>query len=279
MWTLRCSPVQRVDVRRAPATDVGAVWAELVLRSGGDDDHDDLGHATVTNGNESLTIAVTAERPGDIRSLLTAAVDAVAAEGGGEVHWWVQGADDVDRDVAAAAGLSPGRRLLQLRRPLPTGLAVEVETRAFRPGHDEAAWVDVNNRAFAGHREQGGWTVDTLRRRESESWFDADGFRLHERDGRLAAFCWTKLHEADRADPPLGEIYVIGVDPDFQGLGLGRQLTLAGLDSISARGVATGMLYVDAANTKAVGMYEGLGFTHHRVDVAFTGWVGGRTLP
>ena len=46
-------------------------------------------------------------------------------------------------------------------------------------------------------------------------------------DGRLAGFCWTKVH--DDEEPPLGEIYVIAVDPDFVGRGLGRALTVAGL--------------------------------------------------
>jgi mycothiol synthase len=231
------------------------------------------GFAQVVAGNEdrSIELVVAPGAADDPRpALLRAALDAVRAGGGGAAHLWMSAPSTADDDVARRAGLEPSRRLLQMRRPLPTGFPVDVATRAFRPGEDEQAWLAVNNRAFADHPEQGAWTPSALAAREAEPWFDADGFRLHERDGRLAAFCWTKLHPASAGDPPMGEIYVIAVDPDFQGLGLGRALTLAGLESISVRGIELGMLYVDESNRGAVALYEQLGFTTHHTDVAYT---------
>ena len=133
-----------------------------------------------------------------------------------------------------------------MRRPLPAERHSTVATRAFVVGQDEAAWLAVNNRAFAGHAEQGGWTVEELRPAEREPWFDPAGFLLHERDGGLAGFCWTKIH-AD--EPPVGEIYVIAVDPDFHGLGLGSELTLAGLDIARTIGASTRACCTSTATT------------------------------
>ena len=234
-----------------------------------------VGYAQVSKGNDSWAVELVVHPHHRYEmthlgpQLLRAAIDVVADGGGGHVHWWVFEPTPTHEALATSVGLQPGRRLLQMRRSLPTGMDVAIETRPFVPGQDEDAWLAVNNRAFEFHAEQGGWDRSTLRQREEEAWFDPAGFLLHERDGRLAGFCWTKLHTD--TEPVLGEIYVIAVDPDFHGHGLGEQLTLAGLASIAERGVDTGMLYVDADNTAAVELYRKLGFTVHRTDRAFVG--------
>jgi mycothiol synthase len=179
----------------------------------------------------------------------------------------VQDPTEADDHRAAADGLTERRDVWQLRRPLPLEAASAVPTRAFVPGSaDEASWIAVNNRAFVGHPDLSGMTTERLHDQLAEDWFDADGFRLHERDGRLAAFCWTKRHPAIGADPAMGEIYVVGVDPDFQRLGLGRALVLAGLAWLADAGETVGMLYVDESNVRARHLYDELGFTRHHVD-------------
>lgn len=228
-----------------------------------------VGYGQASAAHDSTSVEVVTDPAAGETAVTTALLRALRDAVTGPIFWWVHGATDAHDAIAGHLGWGADRRLLQLRRDLPTGLDAGVGTRPFVVGRDEAAWIEVNNRAFAWHPEQGGWDLPTLRAREAEAWFDPAGFLLHERDGRLAAFCWTKLHPATAADPALGEIYVIAVDPDFGGHGLGRALTLAGLASIADRGVTTGMLFVDESNETAVGLYRKLGFHTHRVDVAY----------
>ena len=254
-------------------------WAGLVAWEPGHDHP--IAYAQVSRGDHSwaLDLVIDPHHRYDALSIgptmLRAALDVIRTEGGGHVHLWVFQPTEAHDRIAEEVGLRRGRDLLQMRRSLPVdGDPPTLALRAFRPGEDEEAWLQVNNRAFEWHPEQGDWDAETLKAREQEPWFDPEGFLLHERDGRLAGFCWTKVH-ADH-DPPLGEIYVIAVDPDFHGHGLGPQLVLAGLDHLHRRhGIGTGMLYVDASNTGAVRLYEQLGFTVDHIDRAYVGDIEG----
>jgi mycothiol synthase len=185
---------------------------------------------------------------------------------------WAHGRLSAALAFAAARGWIAQRTLWQLRRPLSGDLPDRplpdgITLRAFAPGRDEDAWVAVNARAFAHHPEQGSWTVQDLRLRESQPWFDPAGFLLAVRDdGSLAGFHWTKVHPGP---PPIGEVYVLGVDPSAQGTGLGPALTVAGLHHLRERGLADVLLYVDDDNPAAVRLYQRLGFTEWDADVQF----------
>lgn len=196
----------------------------------------------------------------------------------GRLRLWAHGNHPAAGKLASSMGFKRIRALWQMRRslyaPLPTPeLPADVDVRTFVPDQDEQALVDVNARAFTEHPEQGGFTANDLRLREHESWFDPQGFFLAERDGRLLGFHWTKVHGGDgpngHGHEPIGEVYVVGVDPDGRGLGLGRALTLVGLRHLRVRGLTQAMLYVEEDNQPAIRLYESLGFTHWDTDVMF----------
>jgi mycothiol synthase len=186
---------------------------------------------------------------------------------------WAHGEQSVAARAAQTAGLTPVRSLLQFRRrvdadplpaiPLPAGVVI----RSFVPGQDDAAWLRVNARAFASHPEQGKWTQHDLDERLAADWFDPTGFLLADRDGEILGYHWTKVHA--ELDPPIGEVYVIGVDPAAQGLRLGRPLLNAGLNYLTGRGVPAVLLYVESDNARAVGLYESSGFTIFSTDTQY----------
>lgn len=187
---------------------------------------------------------------------------------------WAHGDLEAADRFAAARGLEVVRELFVLGRRfdeaeplddpvLPDGLVA----RTFRPGRDEDEWLRVNAAAFAHHAEQGRVTRADLDARMDEPWFDPAGLILvvPESDpDTVAAFHWTKQHSDAQ-----GEVYVVGVDPAYQGKGLGRPVTLLGLEYLRDQGVEDVILYVDGDNPAALKVYRGLGFTTRSVDRMF----------
>jgi len=200
---------------------------------------------------------------------------------GDRTRIWSHG--DLPAAKAIAASLKLERLWSNLLMSKPIGEIQPVTSkypiRAFIPGLDNQAFLALNNNVFANYPDQGGWSEDDLKVRVNESWFDDKGFFVAEDKGELIGFCWTKIHGAhthshtggddDHGHEALGEIYVLAVNPDYKGQGIGRDLTFTGLNYLKYQGLNNVMLYVGVENKPAFELYKSLGFNEFGSDVMY----------
>jgi mycothiol synthase len=198
---------------------------------------------------------------------------ALVAEALGEAPPDVTAWSHADHPAAAALarhfGFTPVRALWVMSReagPIDVPEVEGVTIRGYRDA-DAAEVLRVNAAAFANHPEQGAMDAANLAERMAEPWFDPDGLLVADDgppDHRLLAFHWTKQHS-----PDLGEVYVVAVDPEAQGRGLGRAVTAAGLAHLASLGVRRILLYVESDNAPAIATYSKLGFEHTSTHVQY----------
>ena len=249
---------------------------DLVVRT---DDGVLAGYARVDDGVAELVVHPAHRRRGFGTALLR---QVLALAGDRPLSIWAHGDLPGSAELLGPHGFTRSRVLLQMRRDLAgvdpdprPALPADIRVLPFRPGRDEEAWLAVNAEAFEWHPEQGRMTRGDLELRAAEPWFDPNGFLMAWRGdpdagGELLGFHWTKVHPpGDVAEEAVGEIYVLGVGPGAQGLGLGRALTDLGLAHLRGRGLGQVLLYVEEDNQAAVRLYEGRGFRRFSVDVAW----------
>ena len=218
--------------------------------------------ALLIRGELSVVVHPDARRRGVGGRLLA---EVLADIGEGNLAAWLHGDHPAAHLLAERHGFDRVRELWVMRRPLSVPLP-ELTTpdgvilRGFRAG-DEDELIRVNSRAFVGHPEQGAMDAANLAERMVEPWFDPAGLIVAVTGDRMLGFHWTKVHS-----PSHGEVYVVAIDPEAQGRGLGRALTLAGLHHLAARGLDEVLLYVESDNAPAVAVYSRLGFTHAAAD-------------
>lgn len=169
--------------------------------------------------------------------------------------------------LAEHLGLRPVRGLLKLGRELrdepvaavPDGYRITTWTEP-----DTQALVALNARAFAHHPEQGRLTVEEFTGLTRQPWFSPEGLFLAKRGDELAGFHWTKRH-----DDGVGEVYVLAVDPDHGGAGLGRVLLETGLAHLERIGCRRVVLYVEADQERVVRLYRSANFDQINLDTSY----------
>ena len=258
-------------------------FGEVLLAAMNDPDGGGLGYAARAHGR-LVSYAFAAPNPdgrvwtlevadnsGRHERFLTDVVRGLDAAGIEETVLWIH-APAIEPPPAL---FTHERDLYRMAATLPVSGIVRppagVRFAGFDVDRDAQALIDVNNRAFEGHPEQGNWSLQDLARRTSMPWFDPGGVRTGWIDHRLVAFHWTKVHDTQAPDGgAVGEIFVLAVDPAFLGRGLGRAIALEGLDYLYRHRHATrAILYVDSANTAAVNLYRRLGFATEHTDRAY----------
>ena len=155
------------------------------------------------------------------------------------------------------------RHILKLNRSLQDPIAHishGFQFITFNPDTHKQAWLDLNNLIFIKHPDQGNWAMADLENRMAEPWFDKDGFFLCIYKEKIAGFCWTKVHNEFVNQDPIGELYVIGVDPSHSGKGIATALCTEGLIYLKEKGIKSAILYVDDDNEAGKGLYKSLGF-------------------
>jgi mycothiol synthase len=155
------------------------------------------------------------------------------------------------------------RHILKLYRSLEAPIAHmphNYQFITFDPEIHSEAWLDLNNLIFTKHPDQGNWAMADLENRMNEPWFDPTGFFLCVHNEKIAGFCWTKIHRDFVNQDPIGELYVIGVNPSESGKGIGKAVSTEGLIYLKEKGIKQAMLYVDEDNEAGKGLYKTLGF-------------------
>ena len=99
------------------------------------------------------------------------------------------------------------------------------------------------------------WSLGTLKNNQVERYLNLKIAEGHQIYG--FAICQTVLDEAT--------LFNIAIDPQKQGLGLGRQLLNELITQLRQKGILTLWLEVRESNKKAQALYDSLGF--NQVDI------------
>lgn len=190
------------------------------------------------------------------------------AERGYPLPYWTEAREDDAERLALLTRhgytLDDDYAYVTLSRPLSDALPAPAPPAGFalRPlaGLSEVdAYVALHRRAFESTSMTAEWRARTFRMPRYRPELDLVAVAPA---GRLAGFCVGWLAPEQRA----AQVEPVGVDPEFQGLGLGRALLLEMLRRFKEQGAEQALVETESTRTPARHAYEAVGFRPvHRV--------------
>lgn len=204
-------------------------------------------------------------RKGLAARLLGYASQRAKALGARVVHVNVAEGNAIARKVLAKLDFRHIRRFYELRVKLadvsfpktPPGFPV----RHFQAG-EEGRLTEIQNRCFVNTWGYHPNTEEEMRYVIGHSNCDPKGILLAYQGDRPIGYCWTRIEYGGKsmAQESQGRIFMLGVDPDYRGTGLGKGLLLAGLFYLKNKGLRVAHLTVDSENRIATALYRSIGF-------------------
>ncbi len=203
-------------------------------------------------------------RRGLATKLLGYATHRAKESGAKAAHVSIPQDNTVARSVLSRLGFRLVRRFLELRLNIPEIRWQDIDQTALRYRHlqrgGEDRLTEIQNRSFAGTWGYNPNTVEEIIYRTNLSNCSPEDIILACDGDKPIGYCWTRTTYEAAAGEGKGQIFMLGVDPDYRGRGVGKAVLLAGLSYLKNKGLRVAELTVDSENKAACALYRSVGF-------------------
>lgn len=180
------------------------------------------------------------------------------------VHVNIRQDNAVAKSVLSRLGFRVVRRFLELElqlSDLPDAARNTYSHYHLQRGEEDKL-TQIQNRCFAGTWGYNPNTTEEIAYYTNLSNHLLEDIVLIYDENKLIGYCWTVIsHETEATSGERkGRIFMLGVDPDYRGRGIGRVALLAGLSYLKSKGVRVAELTVDSENEVACALYRSVGF-------------------
>jgi len=205
-------------------------------------------------------------RRGAVAKLVDRAIGRTKELGIMTIHANITQGSRVAKQVLTKMGFTFIRRFLELKLDLSGVHFVEnseisLRWRPLQPNEVESL-TQLQNRSFVGAWGYNANTVEEIIYRIRLPNCSPEDVILAFDSDKPIGYCWTRITFWKNKAPGegRGRIYMLGMDPDYRGRGLGRELLLVGLSYLKSKGLQVVELTVDTENKVACALYKSVGF-------------------